>query len=207
MSWVADKYQGLDGKERKQLWTLVIFSLSAAYLFYAAYTWEQMFQTEKMANRRADRIEKRIGEIKPPELEDGISQAVMDGLSKKIAEQEKLLKAFSGPLLPMGDSEAREELKLTITRLANMNQLRLSSLKSSNFRRTGSLAELHGQELRTFFESRPGFQLSLSGQYLNVLRFVEALQGLQYQVSVASLAIERLNDDNSLLKIEMELRL
>lgn len=207
MSWLRNKYKGLSSKERKQVWILVIFSFLAGYAFYAAHTWEQMFHTEKMANRKADRIEKRIGEISAPELEDGISDGTLKQLLDETSDQEVVLRGFASPLLPDGDSEAREELKLKLTQLANSNQLRLENLKSHQFGNTKPLSELQGNELREFFNERPSFQLYLTGHYFNLIQFIDALSGLKYQVYVDDLDLELLNSESSLLKINMVLKL
>lgn len=207
MNWVKDKYQALPSKERKQLWALVVCSLMAAYFFYAAALWEQMFHTQKMANRKADRIEKRIGNIQPPEIEEGITEAALKRLGEKMLLQESQLKGFADSLLPAFDSEAREELKLRITQHANVNQLRISSLKSVGFDQRKQNGELTNSSLRSQLYTRPSFKLVLSGQFLNLLGFVEGLNQLPYQVYVSELSISRLSKKNSLLKIEMELKL
>lgn len=204
---LSERYKRLESKERKQLFFILVCSLLAAYFFYAAKTWEEMFHAQKMANRKADRIEKRIGDIKAPELESGISESVLSKIQAEINDQEALLKEFANRQLPLDSSEQREELKLSITKLANVNQLRMTNLKSIGFGADLTLNELKGEELRSFLLLRPHFKLSLSGQYHNLMAFVEDLGKLKYQVYVDNVRISRLNDENSLLKIEMELKL
>lgn len=207
MSWVKDKYTKLSPSERKQLVILIVFSFLAAYLFYAAKTWEQMFDTEKLANRKADRIEKRIGEIKPPELEEGVSDQVLADLQKQLAAQEKSLQEYAATLLPLGDATAREALKLELTQLAYANQLRLSKMQASDLQSVANVTELKGEKLRSYLNNRPAFKLTLSGQFLNLVRFIDSLNQLSYQAYVNDLKVELVNDQNSLVKIDMELRI
>lgn len=207
MHWISEKIQGLSSKERKQLWLLIGFSVFSAYAFYAAQTWEAMFNTEKLANRKADRIEKRIGEIKPPELEEGVTQQTLDQLQTTLNEQETKLKAFAQPLFPAHDSEAREELKLQITQLANSNRLKLASLQASGFSAGKELSELSGQALRDYFAARPSFHLSMQGYYFNLVAFIDALQTLDYKIYTTQFSIEQPADESGLLNIKLELKL
>ncbi len=207
MNWLREIYQARSSAEKKQIWILLICSVVGGYGFYASMVWERMFEAEKLANRKADRVEKRIGDITPPKLEDGISQDVLDGFQTKITEQEHVLRAFAKPLLPISDSEAREELKLYINELANSNQLRLNRQDPLDFEQSPLLEQLEGEALRKYFQDRPSFKLELSGQYHNLLRFVDGLEKLQYRTIVERLKVERVSDDNSLLKIEIELNL
>lgn len=207
MSFIKDRYKCLSDKEKKQVLILIVFSVMATYLFYAAYTWQAMFNTEKMANRKADRIEKRIGDFKPPELEDGISRQVLEKLLTQLQKQEVELKGGAATLLPVGDATAREALKLELTQLAYSNQLRLSRMKTSELKPSVDLGSLSSVELRDYLNNRPIFKLELSGQFLNLVQFVDSLNRLSYQAYVSDLNIELLNDQNSLLKIELELRI
>lgn len=207
MNWLSEKYHALTSKEQKQLKFIIGFSLLSAYLFYAAYLWQDMFNAEKLANRKADRIEKRIGEIKPPELEDGINEKTLEELLQKEKTLEEELLGYSSQLLPLGDSAAREELKLSLTQLAFNHHLRLASLKTPELSAVTPLESMHGESLRTYFEDRPSFTLVLTGHYLNLVGFVEGLSQLQYQAHVSQFVVERLGEDNNLLKIELELRI
>ncbi|WP_415882138.1 hypothetical protein ACMXYX_13310 [Neptuniibacter sp. QD72_48] len=207
MNWVKEKYLNLSSKERKQVLVLTVFALLAGYMFYAAQTWQAMFHTEKMANRKADRIEKRIGEFKAPELEEGISDQVLSKLEGQLKKQESSLKDYANSLMPIGDATAREALKLELTQLAYANQLRVARMKASELKPSVEVVQLSGEQLRDYLQERPVFKLVLSGQFLNLVSFVDGLNQLKYQVYVSDLNIELLNDQNSLLKVEMELRI
>lgn len=207
MNWLKEKYLNLSSKERKQVLVLVIFSLLAGYLFYAAQTWQAMFHAEKMANRKADRIEKRIGDFKAPELEEGISDQVLTKLEEQLKKQEASLKSYANSLMPIGDATAREALKLELTQLAYANQLRVARMKASELKPSVNVSQLSGEQLRDYLKDRPVFKLVLSGQFLNLVGFVDGLTQLKYQVYVRDLNVELLNDQNSLLKVELELRI
>lgn len=207
MNFIQGRFKSLSAKEQKQVLILVVFAILAAYLFYAAYTWQAMFNTEKMANRKADRIEKRIGDFKPPELEDGISRQVLEKLLTQLQKQEESLKSDAVNLLPAGDATAREALKLELTQLAYTHQLRLARMKTSELKSSVDLDTLTSAELRSYIENRPTFKLELSGQFLNLVKFVDSFNLLSYQAYISDLNVELLNDQNSLLRIELELRI
>ncbi len=207
MNWIKGKYNGFSAVEKKQVLMLLFFGVVAGYLFYAATTWQMMFQIEKLANRKADRIEKRIGDFKPPELEHGISKQVLSKLVIQLKKQELSLQEYAAALLPVGDAAAREALKLELTQLAYANQLRLSRMQTSELRSSIDLSSLSGTELRGYLQGRPTFKLALSGQFMNLVRFVEGLDTLSYQIYVTDMNVELLNEQNSLLSVELELRI
>lgn len=89
MNWLREIYQARSSAEKKQIWILLICSAVGGYGFYASIVWERMFEAEKLANRKADRIEKRVGDIKPLSWKMGLVSKFLMGcivklLSKKI---------------------------------------------------------------------------------------------------------------------------
>lgn len=207
MSWIVDRYQLMQERERKLLWILVICVLAAGYLFWAAFTWEQMFHVEKMANRKADRIEKRLGDVKIPTLEEGISPQVLDASNQTLREQTRQLRTFAEQRLPLNDASAREALKLELAQLASSNFLRVSRLTSNNTALRPNHDSLEGAALRDHFAKRPQFLFSLGGHYLNLIAFLDALPNLSYHTYVTDIALERIDDSEGYLKIELTLQL
>lgn len=207
MSWISDKYQAMSERDRKLLWIFLICSFSAAYLFWAAATWEQMFDTQKMANRKADRIEKRLGDLDIPKLEEGISEDRLTELNKTLTRQTNELRTLGSRFLPLNDAGAREALKLELTQLAQANMLRVSRLSSSNDAPRTDHAQLEGQALRESFAQRPQFQFSLGGHYLNLIGFLDGLPNMRYHTYVTDITLERVPDSAGYLNIQLNLQI
>lgn len=205
MNWLKQKYYGLDSRERKQLLFVLIFSLIGGYLFFSAWLWQQMFDAEKMANRRENRIETRIGKIEPPKLEKGISDAVLKQQLELQALLEEDMRRLAGALLPLDDAGAREQFKLELAKLAEVNNLRVSHVKAENSEIRPPLSESNGAELRRYLVERPVFALALRGSYLNLLHFVNGLQRLTYRAHVTDMSMEP--DENSDGRLQIQLRI
>ncbi|WP_372832495.1 hypothetical protein [Pontibacterium sp.] len=207
MSWISDKYQALPERDRKMLWIFISCSLVAGYLFWAAATWAQMFETQKMANRKADRIEKRLGNVDIPKLEEGISEAHLATLKTTLDSQTRELRNLASTLLPLNDAGAREALKLELTQLAQSSMLRVSRLTTSKNTLRSNHQHLDGQALREHFSNRPHFLFSLGGHYLNLITFLDALPELSYHIYVTDIALESVPDSEGYLKIHLSLQM
>lgn len=207
MNWITEKYQLMPERERKLLWILIGCAVAAGYLFWAAFTWEKMFHVEKMANRKADRIEKRLGEVKIPKLEEGISQQTLEAAQNNLKAQTQELRTLAANLMPLNDAGAREALKLELAQLASSNFLRVSRLTSNNSALRPNHDSLEGAALRDHFVKRPQFLFSLGGHYLNLIAFLDALPELSYHTYVTDIALERVDDSEGYLKIELTLQL
>lgn len=206
MNWLKARYHALSQRDRRLLKIFIIFILLAIYLFYAAIVWNKMFYTWRMADRRADRIEKRIGELKVPELEDGVSDYELNKLLQEKTSQEKIIQQLAAIMLPLDDTAPRQKLKLYLTRLAQKHQLRLTTLKTNNATPRVNAANLKGEELRSYLIDRPTFSLSMTGNFANLMRFIDSLKKMEYQVYVDGLSISHA-ENNGLLKIEMVLKI
>lgn len=207
MSWISEKYQALPERDRKLLWLFICCSLAAGYLFWAAATWSQMFETQKMANRKADRIEKRLGNVDIPKLEEGISEDHLATLKATRGNQTRELRELAGTLLPLNDAGAREALKLELTQLAQTSMLRVSRLTTSKNTLRTHHQQLDGQALREHFANRPQFLFSLGGHYLNLITFLDALPELSYHIYVTDIALESVPDSEGYLKIHLSLQI
>ncbi|MCV6611681.1 MAG: hypothetical protein OIF55_12980 [Amphritea sp.] len=206
MNWLRLKYAGLDSRERKQLLLILIFSLVGGYLFFSAWLWQQMFDAEKMANRRENRIETRIGKIEPPKLEKGVSEAVLKQQLELQALLQGDMRKLAAALLPLDDAGAREQFKLELAKLAELNSLRVSRLKTANSDIRPPISEISGAELRRYLVERPVFDLALSGSYLNLLHFVNGLQRLTYRAHVTDMSMEPGESTDGRLKIQLRIQ-
>ncbi len=195
MNWIQSKYQNLPDRDRKLLWIFVSLTMVAAYLFWAAMTWQQMFHVEKMANRKANRIETRLGDFKMPEVEEAVSEKNLSTLQQRIQTIEAGLRDLGLNMLPLDESGPREQLKLELTRLAESNDLLVGSFRTLGSTTSPPVKSLSSQGLRDYFNSRPSFELSLNGRYFGLVDFIDGLGSLSYQAYVGDFEVE-LNPDN-----------
>jgi len=207
MNWAIEKYKKLPSREQKQIKLLAIMVTLSAYLFWAAMTWQEMFETEKLANRKANRIETRVGDLETPTLENGVSEKVLNQLTESIEQQEAQLRFLLSDLLPLDTPGPREQLKLEIARLVTDNQLRLVRLNSTNDELRAPIEGMRGEALRRSIESRPTFHLRLEGRFLNLIYFIDSLNKLSYSTYVTNISAERHDEYFNELKIQVELRI
>ena len=207
MNWVRQKYYGLDGREKKQLWFIIGLSLLASYFFFSAWLWQQMFDAEKMANRRANRIETRIGKIEPPRLQDGVSEGVLKAETEHQKVLEEQLKALAGNLLPLDNAGIREQFKLELAQLAETNNMRVNRVKALNAGLRPSLSELSGEALREYLTKRPEFDLVVTGYFLNLVHFISGLQHLSYGAYVTDMTIKPEETADGRLMIQLRIKI
>lgn len=207
MSFLNGKYQNMPARDRKLLWILIGCTLLTAYLFWAAATWQKMFNTHKMVNRKADRIEKRIGNISPPALEQGISNERLAELQTAVSVQTQALRQRAKTLLPLDDSGPREQLKLELSQLAQTNMLRVSRLTAMNAELRPPMEHLDNETLRQAFEDRPQFLFTLGGHYLNLVNFLDHLPQLSYRLYVTDMTLTYVPDSEGYLNIQLTLQI
>ena len=170
-------------------------------------TWQAMFNTEKLANRKANRIETRVGALETPTLESGISEKVFNQLTTSIAQQEAQLRYLLSDMMPLDTPAPREQLKLEISRLVIRHQLTPVGLNTSDDGLRESIAGMSGELLRRHFESRPTLHLRVQGNYLNLIDFIDGLNTLSYRTYVTNMTAERHDEYSSDLKIQIELKI
>lgn len=207
MKIISDKYQKMSPRDRKLLKIFVVLIMLSGYLFWAALTWQEMFNTEKMANRKANRIETRVGSLETPTLENGISEKALNQLQESIAQQEAQLRYLLSDMMPLDTPAPREKLKLEIAHLIKNRNLSLVRLNASNDDLRESVDNMTGEVLRRHLQTRPSFHLRLEGHYLDLIGFIEGLRELSYVTYVTNMTAERHDEFSSGLKIQIELRI
>lgn len=207
MTWFSEKYQKMTPRDRKLVKVLVVMGLLSVYFFWAAMTWQAMFDAEKMANRRANRIETRVGKLETPTLENGISERALKQLTASITEQETQLRFLLSDMMPLNTPAPREQLKLEISRLVIRHQLTPVGLNTSDDELRESIGGMSGESLRRHFESRPTLHLRVEGNYLNLIDFIDGLNTLSYRTYVTNMTAERHDAFSSDLKIQVELKI
>lgn len=207
MNWLSDKFQKMSPRDRKLAKVLVVMLLLSAYLFWAAMTWQAMFNAEKLANRKANRIETRVGKLETPKLENGVSEKTLNQLSESIAQQEAQLRFLLSDMMPLNTPAPREQLKLEVSRLVINHQLTPVGLNTSDDELRMSIEGESGESLRRHFESRPTLHIRVEGQYLNLINFIDGLNTLSYRTYVTNMTAERHDELSSSLKIQIELKI
>ncbi len=207
MNWLSSRYRRMPARDRRLLWIFLGVSLISAYMFWAAMTWQQMFHVEKMANRKANRIETRLGDFKVPEAGASVSEKDLQKLRDQVQAYEQQLQQIGATMLPLHESGSREQLKLELTRLAEDNQLSVASFRTLGSVLRPPVESLSGQSLRDYFRDRPRFELEMSGRYFDLVAFVDGLRHLSFQSYVGNLRIERHDQYPQALRISLQLHI
>jgi hypothetical protein len=211
---IKDRFYRLEVKERQQILFIIIFAVVGSYGLTASMLWEQMFQAEKMANRKANRIETRLDGFKTPEIDASLTQERFDNKQQELMALEKQLINFSAKLLPLDDPQPQEKIKLALARIAANNGIAITALTASNADIKAMPEKLTGAALRDILQNRPLFQVSSQGSYQAFLNFSQQLKQLPFYSVMRSLTIEQLPLDseafsatNGLLSITFELQM
>lgn len=184
---IANKFQSLAAKERKQIIFLLASSLLAGYFFWAASVWQGLFDARKFADRRANRIELKVGDVNPPELKSEVSEKRLKSLQAQLTAKEQQLETFVSKLLPVDNRLALENHKLDITRLAESQGLEIGNF-TSGFSKAASKSS--GNSLQAL-KNRPRFKLEAQGGYFQLIGFLDGLNQLTYLTRVENLALSR----------------
>lgn len=205
---VTDRFRNLPPKERRQLIVLAVLTLFTSYALAGAFMWEKMFNAEKLANRKANRIETRIGDYKEPDIDASVSPQAFDDSQKLLIDEEMKLIELSERMLPLDSPEPRENTKLEISRLASANAVEITAFQTFQSELRTLPTTLSGDALRGLFKDRPYFQISSRADYYNFVGFIDGLYDLPYQGFIDHLSISQSNDDeDSRLLIEFTLQM
>lgn len=196
MFQLKNKFLRYSARERKQIIIIVLLGFLGAYGLLAAHMWQTLFEATKMADRRANRIETRIGHYTPPEIDSSLSVKDLDAAKAQLKQIEATLIDYSKQLLPLDTPESRENLKLEVTRLATQHHITITNMTSSNTAIRPLPSELSGEKLRKIFSQRPLFNLKGRGHFYNVIHFMESLKKLPYQSLVPNMTIMRPDDES-----------
>lgn len=205
MAWIRDKFYALEAKERLQLIFIIALSVIALYGYSAAVMWEHMFEAEKLANRKANRIETRIGKLPDTDIDASLTPETLENHQERLISIEQQLINFSENLMPLDDPEPREATKLALSRIAANQGIDIISLRATNTDIVPIPEKLNGEALRNLLTKRPVFRVICKGNYLNFVRFSEQLKTLPYQSFIRHLSM--LPDEQGLLTIQFELQM
>lgn len=205
--WIK-RYHQLPKSEKRQLMIILTLMVFTCYALVGGYLWDKMFTAQKLANRKANRIEVRIGNYKVPEIDPSITPEKLESAKQNQHDIEAQLKALLATMLPLGTPAPRELSKLEISRLAAQNQIDVVYFKTHNTETRTPPAIATGQPLRDLLDKRPYFEIHGLGTYYNFLKFIDGLSQLTYKGFVQDLAIEPSTGDvDSRLAIRFKLQM
>lgn len=176
---LTKKFKRLPTKEKQQIITLIICIVVTAYTLFAAMLWQEMFNAEKMANRKANRIETRIGKIEEPKFRSEISNKNLVILTAQLEKSTQVLSQLTQNFIPLDNAARLQNLKLNISELAEN-----SGLNIKKFEVLGIKYKANEEELTEFsnthrkYYQRPFFSIQAESRFFPLLRFIEDLKKL-----------------------------
>lgn len=196
------KYKSRSQKERMQIIALVVCVIVSAYGFLAAMTWQEMFETEKLANRKANRIETRLGKIVEPEYNSNISEVRRKKLNIELSESTEALSKLTEKFIPINNAMRLQELKLEISQLADDMNVKINTFDVKGIEYKTDEEELSEyNDTRRKYYQRPYFAIEGKTKFYALLNFLEALNELENIAIIKKINIDR--GDQGLLLVSM----
>lgn len=204
LSPLQQKYKRLPAKDKTQLIILITCVVISAYGFFAALLWQEMFDAEKMANRKANRIETRIGKIEEPKFDNQISDKNFAKLQTELTTSNTAIAELTDKFIPINDAERLQQLKLDISELADDVDLKIKS-----FEVLGAALKAHEEELTEFTDTRsqyykrPYFAIEAQSRFYPLLSFIQALSQLENIAIVQKITISRAEEGNLIISMKI----
>ncbi|MGL1958379.1 MAG: hypothetical protein OCD00_13790 [Colwellia sp.] len=204
ISSLKQKFKRLPAKDRKQIVILVICVVVTIYSLFAAMLWEEMFNAEKMANRKANRIETRIGKIEEPKFASEISDKNLKKLKSQLEQSNELLSQVTQRFVPLDDSDRLQKLKSNVSKLAEDLGLNIKQFEVLGIKYKITEEELtEFTDTRRKYYQRPLFSIEAESRFFPLLNFIEALKKLDNIAIVRQIDISR--DEQGKLIISMKI--
>jgi len=201
---LQQKYKLLPTKEKAQIIALTVCVVLSAYGFTAALMWQEMFEAEKMANRKANRIETRIGKIVEPKLSSDVSEIRLKKLSKELAQSTEALDELTKRFIPIDNAARLQELKLDVSQLADDINLKINTFEVIGIEYKTDEEELSEYtDTRRKYYQRPYFAIEGQGKFYALLNFLQALNQLDNIAIIQKITIER--SEQGQLKVSMKI--
>ncbi len=181
------------GEKNRVIILLTALIIAAYFLLQYPSSHERAFESEKLLNRKINRIETRFGKIPEPDASATQLERRLGELKTGLERTRTRLASLSPRFASLDSVSDLQRLRLEITQLSEtsgINVLRLSKLNESKNQATAQeTGELLRQETANRF-GRPLLTLSAEGHYHALMRFLEGLQGLTFNVSVVRLDLK-----------------
>ncbi len=191
LAQLIQRFKRLPAKDRTQIIVLISCITISLYGFWAAMLWQEMFEAEKLANRKANRIETRIGKIEEPKFSSEISDKNLKKLQQQLDKSNADIKKLTEKFIPITNTELLQQLKLNISELADDVEFEIKDFQVMGVKRKASEEELtEYTDIRKQYYQRPYFALQAQSNFYALLNFVHALQQLENLAIVQQLQIE-----------------
>jgi len=203
-SSLSQKFKRLPAKDRSQVIILMVCVVISAYGFFAAMLWQDMFEAEKLANRKANRIETRIGKIEEPKFDSNISDKNLAKLQIELTASQAEIDQLTANFIPYNNADRLQSLKLDISELADE-----VDLKIKNFEVLGAKFKAHEEELaeytdtRSQYYKRPYFAIEAQSHFYSLLNFIQALKKLDNIAVVQKISITRAEQGNLIITMKI----
>lgn len=185
-------WNSLGKKKQNQLLISFTFLVIGGYLL--AWHWQNYTALEhakNMVNRAENRLQLKKDAIpEAPPSAGQLAKKFSDFKAKK-QELEFEFKQVSSIFMPLDDIQAYQNLRLSISDLAERYGVRVDSVNEVN--QGALLSGSNGQQIKLAISEkwgRPLIQYQMSLRYIDLLNFMDGLESLEYQVSVVGLEIE-----------------
>ena len=183
------KWKNMSGTDRLRIQILLLFGMVALYAPIYLQSSDQLFDAEKLVNRRKDRIEKRTS----------LDAVSIDGpnariLRNRIAEAEEQLaalaeesKTLEARFAPVDSNEIQQRIMLAISTLAERSGVRLVALSRQNAPSASVRAPGNSAVARA--QGRPLLDVTARARFDSLFHFLNALETLPYHVCVMNLKL------------------
>lgn len=201
---LQQKYKRLPAKEKSQIIILVTCVVISTYSFFAAMLWQDMFEAEKLANRKENRIETRIGKITEPTFSSDFTDKKLVELQQQLNKSNQDISALTEKFIPLNDADRLQQLKLDISQLADD-----VSLEINNFQVMGVELKPHEEELSEYndnhsqYYKRPYFAIEAKSRFFSLLNFIQALNQLDNLAIVQKISIIRGEQGNLVISMKI----
>lgn len=180
----------MPAKDKTQLTILISCIIVSAYGFWAATLWQEMFEAEKMANRKANRIETRIGKIEEPKFDRKISTNSLKKLEQELASSYQQVTTLTSDFIDIDNAEKLQAIKLDISELADNVKLDIQDFKVLGISHKSGEEELSEYlDIRKQYYQRPYLSLQAQGDFFSLLNFLDAISTLENVAVVQQLEV------------------
>lgn len=202
------KYWNSLGK-KKQNQILIVFTFMVLGAYLLGWHWQnytKLKHSENMVSRAENRLKLKVDSIPEPPLTAGQLDKEFVEQKEKKRELEFEFNQINSIFMPLDDIQAYQNLRLSISDLAEKNGVDIESVNEIN--RGGSLGGSDGEQSKfTISEKwgRPLIEYRMNLRYIDFLNYIEGLEKLEYQVSVVKIEIEAdLADEDAVADVANE---
>jgi len=189
---ISQKFKRLAAKEKQQIVILAVCVVVSIYTFFAAMLWEEMFNVEKLANRKENRIESRIGKIVEPKFNNAISDKNLAILTEKLTDSNQQISEITERFIPLNDADRLQQLKLNISALAEDIGLVIKHLEVQDIKFQAKEEELaEFSDLHKKYYERPFLYIQAESRFFALVNFIEALKELKNIAVVKEIQVTR----------------